>query len=362
MGLSILQLRHRLRFVLQHLQCLSLAVVGGYHYGNLGDMALGYGILRQSSYFLSSGLQTVYNLNSWSHAPLAVLGGGAVIHDDTLKLICNKYNARNVAFCGVYIEDWEALESFGDWISNLSYFSLRSSQQLVTLRNLMPYCNASCHPDIVFSLADAFSAPKKTRSTSTPVALINVTPRFHLAKKHSVCLDDELSTPTTFGRLSRGYADLMRCLSYHLMKSGFRIKHVPFTPSDTLVARHILHDLPVEFSKYSPNVLKALESYRSADFAFGSRYHSLIFSLIMGLPMSGLAYASKSSRLLLDLSTPFGSFFSLDDLLDNDTILCKVEAIMSKRFSLKLSQIEDLRSRSSAGISTALASLLHQDS
>ncbi|MFN9710778.1 MAG: hypothetical protein ACK55K_05155, partial [Bacteroidota bacterium] len=71
------QLSRRFR---QQLSIPDVAVIGGYHGVNLGDMALGASVKRQlQNRNITSGLQTIYNLEKWKWPPtnFAILGGGA---------------------------------------------------------------------------------------------------------------------------------------------------------------------------------------------------------------------------------------------------------------------------------------------
>lgn len=356
MALGKLQYLHGFRYLRQVLRPPNLAVIGGYHFGNLGDMALGFSIYKEIRQFTATGLQTIYNLDAWPRSSFAILGGGAIIHRDTLDLVFSRYLPSKVAFCGVDIEDWEALSLFQFKMYQLPYLSLRSTHQLERLKTMFPGISAVYHPDIVFSLADHNILPFELPSRQS-VAIINVTPRFHMAEPDTLCYDEELSCPTPFGILADGYTNLIRRLATRLTDLGLQLIHIPFTPADGLVARDILNGYNVNFCSYSASPVKVLSAYKTSSFSFGSRYHSMIFSMISGAPFSAFAYASKSARLIDDMKIDSQKVFAITDLLDQDNLDSKIDSVVQSSLILDRDTLSDCRSRSHNGIQMAIHSL-----
>lgn len=355
--MNILQLKHRLRYLRQLVKSPELAVIGGYHYGNLGDMTLGHAVCTQVTPHVRSDLQTIYNLGSWPNAPVAVLGGGAIIDEVTLEAVFRRYSPQHVAFCGVDIEDWNGVSIFHRKLQDLASFSLRSSAQLRELSSLFPCIKASYHPDNVFALAQSDTSLNRLRNVNEGIGLINITPRFHIVDRDSLCHDSELPEPTPFGLLADRYTTAMRCLCDLLLQRGLKLKHIPFTPADNNVATDVLSGQSVYMYRYSSDPLIVLSRYQTASYSFGSRYHSMIFSMISGVPFSAFAYASKSARLLADLPSLPQPFLSITDLLDPAVLDRKIKLIAATSIAYDPNLLDSLASRARAGIHAALKSL-----
>jgi hypothetical protein len=84
----------------------NIAVIGGYHGGNLGDMALGIAtqkVIKRLGY--KSCLKTIYSIGKLPYPKIshAILGGGAIGYEDSLSKVQKLYfnDLSKVALLGV---------------------------------------------------------------------------------------------------------------------------------------------------------------------------------------------------------------------------------------------------------------------
>src|SRR5690606_25923985 len=97
---------------------------------------------------------SIYQLKRWPKSQRAIVGGGTVIHLETVSELYNRYknNPQNLAILGVDIEDFSVIEKYSGFISDLAYFSARSAQQAIRVNDVIGRNHAKYHPDIVFTL------------------------------------------------------------------------------------------------------------------------------------------------------------------------------------------------------------------
>jgi hypothetical protein len=106
------QIQHVGRLIPQLIKTPKVAIIGGYHGINAGDLALGESIKQEiSKRGFSSGLQTIYNIDQWKW-PLTeytIIGGGAVGYNDSMEKIYNRFknSLSNVAILGVDFNEKE---------------------------------------------------------------------------------------------------------------------------------------------------------------------------------------------------------------------------------------------------------------
>jgi hypothetical protein len=320
---------HRSRLAGQLLRTPDLGIAGGYHCGNLGDMALGEAVRLQAlKHFRKPGLQTIYDLHRWPHAPSLVVGGGAVAYAGPLAAIAERYRhtPERVALLGVDFNDPEALEEHKDFYARVHWLGCRSSKQAEMLEAMLPGAPVDWTYDVAFSLAEAAEAQ---RAAATPymqrdkVFGINMVPFFvrqigaYFIPGTSYARELERDRPSLVGRvddLAKAYACWMRKAVGEMLAAGYHVVHFPFTPQDDGYARSCLENLDVEYRRYHHAPLSVLSDFGRCRFFLSSRYHSLIFSMITATPVVAFEYATKCTRLLDDLGLT-GARRSWDDLL-----------------------------------------------
>lgn len=313
----------------QYLNRPDLAVIGGYHGGNLGDMALG-GVVATAARKLNRrpGLQMIYNLQKWPAIHPAIVGGGAVTFPDLLERLKSRYRTRpeSLAILGVDIEDFEVIARLAPFLKSIAYFSTRSKRQADQANEILGENVVRHHPDIVFSMKPD-DLPR--RETSSGFA-INVSPRFHTANPDALAKDKPLPSPVKFSILAKAYEKFCRQACEVALDCGQTVDHIAFTPTDEIIARKILSGLPVNHISYSPSPHGVLTTMAGYSFIVPCRYHSTIYSLIQGRPCLPFAYTDKCVRLFEELDFPDDRYVSVADLLDEKMTSRKVESVMGQ--------------------------------
>jgi hypothetical protein len=172
---SITQIQHLQRFASQHLRKPNVGIIGGYHGGNLGDIALGESVrqllLKKN---VHSGLQTIYNLEKWPKTEFAIIGGGAVGYVDSLRRVALRYKGQfsKVALLGVDFNEKNYPQDCVELIKGAAYVSCRSEQQAIILKKITGREDISYHPDIAFSLYPEFCLKQRSSSANRKKVLI----------------------------------------------------------------------------------------------------------------------------------------------------------------------------------------------
>lgn len=319
------QIQHFSRFISQKITAIEVAVVGAYHGGNLGDMALGRSV---ADFLLSknvkSGLQTIFNLEKWSRATKAIIGGGAIGNSNSFKGISERYIGKyqNVAIVGVDFTEKEYPESILKLIREASFVSCRSKQQADNLKEITGRDNIPFHPDLAFSLKVDFCRqhrPKTTvgRSNSSKVLLINVLPLFADVKHGKIQPKEEhrLERPDlyeygAFEKMHDTYKLVIRELIARALAEGYKVETIPFTPQDEDYAEIILDGLEITHTKYNPDPDLMLQKMMGASEILATRLHALIFALKVGKPFYPIAYSYKNEQLLESLGIDSSKYLS----------------------------------------------------
>ena len=354
--ISPLKLKHRLRCLQQRLSPPTLGVLGSYHGGNLGDMALGLAVLQAAEgRFDRAGLQTLHNLNSWPSSTSGLVGGGAVTQRGNLERLHKRYIDRpaKLGVVGVDIENWDALEEFKDFFSQIPVFGIRNRRQIPRLESVLGPERVSFAPDLVFSLQSKGLENLESKERSG-VAIFNLCPRFIESSGDEICKDDCLESPVSFRTLDLGYRREVRNMAEACLADGLTVEHIPFTPADDFAAKSLLEGLPIKYRSYSDNVDEIIQAYTQADFSVASRYHSMIFSILSLCPVCPIAYADKSWRLLKDLDINEDCFVELNDLT-GEKASAKIETLLSdKRPILGSQRVAEISRASRNQLSNAL--------
>lgn len=308
LSLRASQAKHRLRWAKQLTARPKIAVVGGYHYGNLGDMILGNTTrsLLLDSHSLQNeqiALQTIYNINKWPRSHLIVVGGGAVLTNENISKLRERVDddPKRIAIAGVDILRFNFSASNLDFLSQVCYFSVRSTKEAEKLRSA-GVLNVRTMPDIAFAFrSDAPLAARTGRSVG-----INVVPRL---------MGDDTVNSTQ--KMCVSYRNFLRFAAEHCASNDVEVFHIPFTPADDHAARAILRGKNVIFRRYTSNPRRITERMRACTAFIPSRFHSLVVSIILEIPIVPFLYSEKSQRLLEDFF-PQCKGITVEDLVTCD--------------------------------------------
>lgn len=318
------QIKHVTRCVQQWTSKFPVAVIGGYHGGNLGDMALGNSV---KSFLLSQnircGLQTIYNLEKWPKAPFAILGGGAIGYTSSLRTVAQRYkeNYHRVAIVGVDFNEQDYSNECIDLIRSAAYVSCRSAMQANHLMRITGREEIHHHPDIAFSLLNEFCSQQREvqKETGRKKLLVNVVPLYAVLKKGGIYPSQQYSGERPelykeFSQMHASYKKIVREVVNEALQNNYEVETIPFTPLDEAYAEMLLGDLPVKHTRYNPDPFKMLKKMVEADWVFATRLHATIFALKIGAKLTPVAYATKNELLLQDLGIKRDQFLSSIDL------------------------------------------------
>lgn len=282
---------HRVRWIAQKIRRPAISVAGGYHSGNLGDMALAYSVKGQIAKRIQApgtiGIQTIYNLPNWPRANKVVVGGGALICSQQIKNLITYTNdqPKNVGVigCDILIEDLD--EEDVDFLKNVSFLSFRSEFNLRAV-NKYSLHNARLSPDIVFAQDESIfnvekiSCPKKTLA-------VNVTPGLGL---------DHSTTKTELKRQYANYIRWVRGVITEYLQAGYSVESIPFTHGDEKAAQENLSDLPIKHNSYTHAVRAVLARIERCDTFLCTRYHALIVGCLLEKKIIPFCYAKKTTH------------------------------------------------------------------
>lgn len=359
------QLKHRLRWGRQQISRPDVGIIGGYHHGNLGDMAMGYAVARRiASKKYSWGLQTVYNLERWPSTRAAIVGGGAVGYSACLQQLAEKYGRtpQRTAILGVDFNDPSALRPHAAFLKNVALITCRSANQATSLAEALERVDISWHPDLCFSLYDHTDEKLSSTRDSEHILGINCVPLF-LKKSGRRFVPgtnylDEMKRETSglirhIDKLSVLYSELVCRICAQAKRAGLRIRHIPFTPIDDMFARVALQGLGVEFLPYTSNVSTVLARVGQCHQFFTTRFHSLVFSLLKHCVVTPFCYASKCDRLLQDFGISNASIIRLPDLLEPLNAIVE-RVIEGQGLRVPASEIKVARDRVSQVVDTTI--------
>lgn len=323
MSFKYSQLLHRLRNIRQRVKAPQVAVTGGYHYGNLGDMALGESVAEHlKNRSVPCGLQTIYNLDKWPKATRAVVGGGAVGYGDSMTQIIRRYQGsyHHVALLGVDFNEASYSEECLKLFRECAWISCRSQPQAESLGKM---CGRTpeAHPDLVFSLHRDFcqNIRQDRQQPKAKRLLVNVIPLYGTLNQGRVVPDEGYRNERPFlydhfDEMQRSYRQAVRTTVQRALDEGYQIESVPFTYEDEEMGRLILDGLPVKHWHYHPYPRKMLALMASADWVLATRFHATIFGFKLGARITPIAYASKNEALLQSLGADRSSYLTTDDL------------------------------------------------
>ena len=329
---------HRVRWVMQNICPPAISVAGGYHSGNLGDMALAYSAKGQIAKRIQAsgpiGIQTIYNLPNWPRANKVVVGGGALLCSRQIKNLrtYTKDQPKNVGIigCDVLIEDLD--EEDVNFLKNVSFLSFRSKLNLEIVKHKYFIHNARRAPDLVFArdesiftLEKNFPAPKKTLA-------VNITPGLGL---------DRSVRETEYKRLYSSYIRWVRGVITEYLQAGYSVESIPFTHGDEKVASENLSDLPIKHNSYTHKVGVVLARIERCEIFLCTRYHALIFGCLLEKRIIPFCYARKNYALFEEyLHLPGNGFRELEKsseparaaLVLAPGVLAELQALVEQEF------------------------------
>lgn len=320
---SFTQIRHLLRNVKQRLQRPVVSVVGGYHGGNLGDMALGESVMeRLHEKGISAGMQTIYNLEKWPKTRYSIMGGGAIGYVSALRKLAARHKGYDrLAILGV---DFPEAAYPGDCIGLLNqapFVSCRSQDQAGYLQYLTGGNRFRAHPDLVFSFQKNFCANRRNEelpSGRQKILLVNVLPLFGYVKNNRILPAEgyrqyKPSLYDNFDAMHANYRDFISGRIDEALAAGWLVQTIAFTPADAVYARLIISNPSVQHLPYDSSPLKMLSRIAAADQVVATRLHATIFALKLGKRLTPIAYAEKNELLFAELEVPPEDFYTSED-------------------------------------------------
>lgn len=323
MILTATQISHFSRFFRQKVILPKVAIIGGYHGGNLGDMALGLAVsnvLNKSGF--SNGLQTIYNLEKWPKVPFAIIGGGAVGYTDSLLKVYERYkgNFSKVGFLGVDFNENAYPKEILEMIRKAAFVSCRSARQAERMKKITQRDIIYNHPDIAFSLMPALcSEARNNNPIKEKKIFVNVLPLYGKFVNGRVepILKYKEERPELFDNFSlmhKSYETALRNSVIQGIEEGFEIESAPFTGSDSEYCKVLLKGLPVKFPAYYSDPIKMLKNISTGERVISTRFHTTIFGLKTGAVLQPIAYAKKNELMLKELGICSENFLSTTDL------------------------------------------------
>jgi len=322
------KLLHKKKWLSHFFNISKVAITGGYHYGNLGDIALGCSlkeILEEQN--IPSELQTIYNLKYWIEREYIIVGGGAIGYENTLKEINNKIKKKfeKIAFLGVdFNSDLYSDESI-ELINKAAFVSTRSKSQAERLKEITGRKIIYSQPDLAFSFQrNQFEKVRQNTISQTKKLFVNVLPLYAL-------FNNDILTPLNvykterpeifenFSAIHQNYKILVINAVNKAIQNGVQVFSWSFTPMDEAYAKFLFNGINVNHLKYNPNPYNLAGMITTNDEVITTRLHATIFALRSGATINPIAYAHKNEELLKEMGFSKNEYLSSDDLISKDT-------------------------------------------
>jgi polysaccharide pyruvyl transferase WcaK-like protein len=324
--LLLARINQVIRLITQKITGIKIAIIGGYHGVNLGDMALGYSVKEiANKKGIKSGLQTIYTLNSypWAKANFAIIGGGAIGYKESLLKVSNRFNTnlKNLALLGVDYNDsnYEQSAEIMNLLKNSSWLSCRNEKQSIKMQKLTGREDITYHPDLVFSYKKEYCKKQRESNPKKKILLINVVPLYGSIEGESLIpniqyKEERPELYESYNLMIKNYIEGVRLIIKDALANGYEVESIPFTPGDATMARIIAKGLKIKHNNYSDNPFKVLKKMASAEKVFATRYHATIFGIKLGAKVMPMAYAKKNEILLEELGFSTEQFISSTNL------------------------------------------------
>ncbi len=344
------QIAHFARRVYQGMHKPDVAIIGGYHGVNAGDLALGHSVKQQlDARGIVSGFQTIYNLNKWNWpvAKYAIIGGGAVGYNNLVEVIAARYKkqADKVAFLGVDFNEDNYSETSVSFLKQVKWISCRSKTQAQKLALITERKDITWHPDIAFSLFNNQPRFSKKRLDKRNKLIVNIVPLYGKIQGNKIIPVNQYSKErpelyASWEKMQKGYADFICSLVQHALHQGFVVETLPFTPMDGAASKIILDGLTVKHNDYTSNIYRIYNKIKQADSILATRYHATIFSIKAGLNVMPFAYAKKNEMLLEEIGIDKSKYLTPEMCISNshnDFHIEPIEIDPEKVFQLEVS-------------------------
>lgn len=323
MMLTRTQINHYKRNLIQRIFLPEIAIIGGYHGGNIGDMALGKSVsdvLNEKG--ISNGLQTIYNLEGWPKAKFAIIGGGAVGYTDSLIRVYNRYKTdfSKLGFLGVDFNEKTYPDKIKRMLRESAFVSCRSEEQANRLKFIVVRNEVFHHPDIAFSLVPKFSNRSKNPIIQKQKKMfVNLVPLYGKFKNGKIIPDfnyksERVELYENFDLMHKNYKVAVRECVEKALADGFKVETAPFTPQDREYSKIILKDLDVKNAQYHSDPIRMLNHISTCEKFICTRFHATIFGLKAGVKVHPIAYAKKNELMLTELGIRKNDYISTTDL------------------------------------------------
>lgn len=300
------RVQHRWGPLGQRLLRPDVAVIGGYHFANAGDIALGVGVKGELPASLGrSALQTIYQLQRFPKAGIALLGGGAIGTELGLQQLRSRYSdARRVAIVGVDF-DIKAVEANTQFLANVPFISTRSHEHAAQISEVLGK-PVVAHPDLSFA-NHRLSITTSARRNSNSLA-VNIAPQLVTQEKGRFV--DRRTMPAALVELDGGslpnevsgaYRRWIRSIVVEALDQGRQVCHIPFTPTDDAYAREVFSGLPMRYRGYTTAPQRLLNEIAQHGAMVSGRFHSTMFAVMAQTPLLPYAYALKCLRTISDM-------------------------------------------------------------
>lgn len=343
---GIYTIKHSARCLFQHLSKPELAIIGGYHLGNFGDMLLGNSIKEIcSEKGIKSGLQTIYNLEKWPAISHAIIGGGAVGYEYSLQKLIKRYknNPEKIGFLGVDFNEKQYSKESIQFLKDVKFITCRSEIQQTKMKNLTGRNDILFHQDLVFAFRRKFFKEiKSIPAERKPKLFINILPLYATLKENKLIpnLHYQNENPhffEHFDEYQKAYLKLIFEIIQIGKENNFEIETLPFSFQDESMAKSFIHDTSIKQNKYDINIQNNINRIKPIDWVFSTRLHATIMAIKAGAKLTALTYADKNVRLLNDLNVKENQFIKLEDLLKPIEHLKSIHFISDKKLINTLS-------------------------
>lgn len=330
MILTATQIGHLGRYFKQKVELPNFAIIGGYHGGNLGDMALGRAVSEVlNGRGIKNGLQTIYNLEKWPKTPFAIVGGGAVGYSDSLDKVYDRYKANfsKLGFLGVDFNEPTYADNILEMLSKAAFVSCRSEMQAEKIKAISGRKNIYSHPDIAFSLLPEHCEQARNFNLKRQKKIyVNIVPLYGSIKDGNIIpnLNYKNERPELYEDFNSMHSNYQISVRESLQKAigdGYKIEFLAFTPQDLEYGKIVLKGLNVEFLPYHSDPYKMLKIVSTGEGFICTRYHATIFGIKAGVKIQPIAYAKKNELMLMELGINSNDYISTTDLAKGENIL-----------------------------------------
>lgn len=357
----------------QNIKQPKLALLGAFHGTNTGDNILGLSVLHLAQgQNITASLQNFNYLNKYPHCQLTVCAGGATGVEQNLIILTqrNKNKTNQTALVGM---DFSSdIEHFPDevlsFLSNVKYISCRSKRQANYLSQVLGFNNVHHHADNAF--AYPFSSFKKNLKESRTD---NKVLGFNSLNLFMTWVRGKGFTPGTpleewYSKTGNNITDFLRLIGPKYIEflnktldvyisRGWKIVHIPFTIEDDLFVKTFFNQKNIHFYKFTPNPDKLFTRVQQCNLFISTRFHSLIFALMAGVPLIPINYAVKCKDLISDLELDFENTIDRMDFVKSFNQALE-KSVNPKPIVITTDYIESLSNQASISITNAIKSII----